>query len=111
LRISSRLYLDGPQHEVGARHRRALPLIIDLSPDKEAGNTWLLVRLVRLGGAVKEDGSLGLPAGLTDTDLALWIGAKRRSRRGPAGLAIARSCSPPAREAGQQEPGILDQDG
>ena len=40
---------------------------------------WLLVYLTRLGGAVEEDGSLGLPVNLSREDLALWIGAARRS--------------------------------
>jgi CRP-like cAMP-binding protein len=40
---------------------------------------WLLVYLTRLGGAVEEDGSLGLPINLSREDLALWIGAARRS--------------------------------
>lgn len=40
---------------------------------------WLLVHLARLGDAVEEDGSLGLPVNLSREDLALWIGAKRRS--------------------------------
>jgi CRP-like cAMP-binding protein len=40
---------------------------------------WLLVRLARLGDAVEDDGALGLPVNLSDADLALWIGAGRRS--------------------------------
>jgi CRP-like cAMP-binding protein len=40
---------------------------------------WLLVYLARLGGDVEDDGSLGLPVNLTREDLALWIGAGRRS--------------------------------
>jgi CRP/FNR family transcriptional regulator, cyclic AMP receptor protein len=40
---------------------------------------WLLVYLTRLGGAVEEDGSQGLPVNLSREDLALWIGAARRS--------------------------------
>ena len=40
---------------------------------------WLLVCLARLGDAVEDDGSLGLPVSLSDADLALWIGAGRRS--------------------------------
>jgi CRP-like cAMP-binding protein len=40
---------------------------------------WLLVHLTRLGGAVEEDGSLGLPVNLSREDLALWICAARRS--------------------------------
>lgn len=40
---------------------------------------WLLVYLARLGDTVEDDGSLGLPVNLSREDLALWIGAKRRS--------------------------------
>jgi CRP-like cAMP-binding protein len=40
---------------------------------------WLLVHLARLGDTVEDDGSLGLPVNLSREDLALWIGAKRRS--------------------------------
>lgn len=40
---------------------------------------WLLVRLARSCDAVEDDGALGLPASLSDADLALWIGAKSRS--------------------------------
>jgi CRP-like cAMP-binding protein len=40
---------------------------------------WLLVYLARLGDDVEDDGSLGLPVNLTREDLALWIGAGRRS--------------------------------
>jgi Crp-like helix-turn-helix domain len=40
---------------------------------------WLLVYLSRFGGAVEQDGSLGLPVNLSREDLALWIGAARRS--------------------------------
>jgi CRP-like cAMP-binding protein len=40
---------------------------------------WLPVHLARLGDAVEDDGSLGLPVNLSRADLALWIGAKPRS--------------------------------
>jgi hypothetical protein len=80
---------DGPQHEVSTPSQRALPLITICRQIKRPVTPGCWCALVRLGDAVKEDDSLGLPVSLTDTDLALWIGAKRRSRRGPAGLAIA----------------------
>jgi hypothetical protein len=40
---------------------------------------WLLVHLARLGDVVEDDGWLGLPVNLSREDLALRIGAKRRS--------------------------------
>jgi hypothetical protein len=52
MRISSRLCVRGPHHEVGTRHPRALPLITDLSPNKEAVTLAVHYVVAEMIGAV-----------------------------------------------------------